>query len=214
MPLNRIYEIVVLISFLYSMYLWIRKRKSKQQFYIFLYLLLVIGVDIIPVNFPYLLKFDRNILFAGYIVLSILYFGILYLLKVENKIFRIFNIFVITVLVLLNIYKFNNEQVEQLNFIPIISLPVLFIFNSVFWYLYKLKKVDESRITDDFLFWISSGLIIWSVFFIFRAIPMYFLQKNDPRLLDFVISAFTIVNIVTYLLFLLGLILMKDERTS
>ncbi len=214
MPLNRIYEIVVLISFLYSMYLWIRKGKSKQQFYFFLYLLLVIGVDIIPVNFPYLLKFDRNILFAGYIVLSILYFGILYLLKVENKIFRIFNVFVITVLVLLNIYKFNNEQVEQLNFIPIISLPVLFIFNSVFWYLYKLKKVDESRITDDFLFWISSGLLIWSVFFIFRAIPMYFLQKNDPRLLDFVISAFTIVNIVTYLLFLLGLILMKDERTS
>ena len=214
MPLNRIYEIVVLISFLYSMYLWIRKRKSKQQFYIFLYLLLVIGVDIIPVNFPYLLKFDRNILFAGYIVLSILYFGILYLLKVENKIFRIFNVFVITVLVLLNIYKFNNEQVEQLNFIPIISLPVLFIFNSVFWYLYKLKKVDESRITDDFLFWISSGILIWSVFFIFRAIPMYFLQENDPRLLNFVISAFTIVNIVTYFLFLLGLILMKDERTS
>jgi len=214
MPLNRIYEIVVLISFLYSMYLWIRKRKSKQQFYFFLYLLLVIGVDIIPVNFPYLLKFDRNILFAGYIVLSILYFGILYLLKVENKIFRIFNVFVITVLVLLNIYKFNNEQVEQLNFIPIISLPVLFIFNSVFWYLYKLKKVDESRITDDFLFWISSGLLIWSVFFIFRAIPMYFLQENDPRLLNFVISAFTIVNIVTYFLFLLGLILMKDERTS
>lgn len=214
MSLNIIYEIVVLVGFLYSLYLWIVKRKLKQQFYFFIYLLLVIGVDIIPVNFPSIIKFDRNILFVGYILLSILYFAILYLKKVESVIFKILNIIIAIVLIFFNIYRIDNKEMKQLDFVPIISLPVLFIFLSIFWYLYKLKKVDESRIIDDFLFWISSGLLIWSVFFIFRAIPMYFLQENDPILLNFVISAFSVVNIITYLLFLLGLIFLKDERTS
>ncbi|WP_326982015.1 hypothetical protein VUJ46_17655 [Chryseobacterium sp. MYb264] len=104
---------------------------------------------------------------------------------------------------------------ERLNLVPMASLPILFIFESLLWYYHKLKNINEYKITDDFLFWISSGLLIWSVFFIFRAIPMYFLQDNDPNLLSFVIDAFSVVNILTYLLFLIELIFMKkNERSS
>lgn len=214
MLLNRTYEIVALITFIYSIYLWIFKRKAKQQLYFFLYLLLVIGVDIIPVNFPCLIKFNRNILFVGYIIFSILYFGILYHQKIKNGFFRILILLIIITLIVLNVYKFNIKNIEQLDFISIISLPILLIFNSISWYWYKLRKADESKIIDDFLFWVSCGILIWSVFFIFRAIPMYFLQENDSQLLNFIINSFSVVNIITYLFFLIGLIFIKNERTS
>lgn len=214
MSLNRIYEIVVLITFLYSIYLLIFKKKSEQQFYLYVYLLIVILIDIIPVNFPNLIKVDRNLMFIGYIILSIIYFGIIYQKNIKNRIFRILNIGILITLILLNIYKFQIQNTDRLNFIPMISLPILFVYLSISWYLLKLKDVDETKITNDFLFWISSGILIWSVFFIFRAIPMYFLQENDPVLLSLVISAFSVVNIITYVLFLVGLIIVKNERTS
>jgi hypothetical protein len=214
MSLNRIYEIVVLINFLYSVYIWIFKGKSKQQFYFFLYLLLVLLVDVIPVNFPELIIFERNIAFVGFILLSVLYFGLIYFKTFTHPFIKITILVFMSVLIFFNLYKLVTQNVDQLDFIHIISLPILFIFFSIAWYIYKLRNVNETRIIDDFLFWISTGLLIWSVFFIFRAIPMYFLQKNDPELLAFVINAFSIVNIITYTLFFTGLTFIKNERAS
>lgn len=213
MSLNRIYEVVVLICFMYSVYLWICKRRSKQQFYFFLYLLLTIGVDIIPVNLSSWIEFDRNILFLGYIVLSLLYFSVIYFRNIHYQVFKIFIICFSSLLIILNFIEFQMD-IKQLSFISIISLPVLFIFLSISWFMYKLKNVDDKSITESFLFWISSGILIWSVFFIFRAIPMYFLQKNDSQLLSFLTMTFSIVNVMIYLLFLIGLIFTQNERTS
>lgn len=213
MPLNRIYEIVVLICFLYSVYLWIYKNRSKQQFYFFLYLLLTIGVDIIPVNLSSWIEFDRNILFLGYIVLSLLYFSMIYLRSIHYRVFKISIICFISLLIVFNFIEFQLD-IKQLSFISIISLPVLYIFVSISWFMYKLKNVDDKSIIKSFLFWISSGILIWSVFFIFRAIPMYFLQKNDSQLLSFLTMTFSIVNVMVYLLFLIGLIFTQNERTS
>lgn len=213
MSLNRIYEIVVLICFLYSVYLWIYKCKSKQQFYFFVYLLLIIGVDIIPVNLSSWIEFDRNNLFFGYIILSLIYFSTIYFKSIHDRVFRISIICFSCLLIIFNLMEFQTD-IKQLSFTSIISLPLLFIFLSMTWFIYKLKNVDDKSITENFLFWISSGILIWSVFFIFRAIPMYFLQKNDSQLLSFLTMTFSIVNVMIYLLFLIGLIFTQNERTS
>lgn len=212
--LNKIYEIVVLICFLYSVYLWIYKCKLKQQFYFFLYLLLIIVVDIIPVNFPTLIIINRNLLFWGYIVISLIYFEMIYYKSNSNIFFRISSICFCGILILFNVYELQISDAGKLNFLSIISLPILFIYLSITWFIFKLNNVDDKSIINHFLFWISSGLLIWSVFFIFRAIPMYFLQKHDSQLLDFLVTTFSIVNIVMYLLFLIGLIVTQNERTS
>ncbi|KFF27799.1 hypothetical protein SAMN02787073_1129 [Chryseobacterium vrystaatense] len=214
MILNSIYEIVVLISFLYSLYILIIKKKSKQQFYFFLYLLMVILIDILPVNLYRMITFNRNLLFTAYIILSIIYFGLIYYRSIEGKIFRILNLVFSVTLIFFIFYKSQIKNVEKLEFVSLISLPVFFIFLSISWYVFKLKNVNEKTIVSDFLFWISSAILIWSVVFIFRAIPMYFLQENDAGLLNFLISVFSIVNIVTYSLFLIGLIFVSNESTS
>lgn len=214
MILNLIYEIVVLISFFYSLYVGLIKNKSKQQFYFFLYLLMVILIDIIPVNMHTLVAFNRNLLFTVYIILSILYFGCIYQMSIKNKVFRVLNFLLSITLIFFIFYKSQIQNVEKLEFISIISLPVFFIFISISWYIFKLKNVNEKTIVSDFLFWISSAILIWSVVFIFRAIPMYFLQENDSGLLNFLISVFSLINIVTYLLILVGLIFVNNEPTS
>lgn len=214
MILNLIYEIVVLISFFYSLYVGLIKNKSKQQFYFFLYLLMVIFIDIIPVNMYTLVAFNRNLLFTVYIILSILYFGCIYQMSIKNKVFRVLNFLLSITLIFFIFYKSQIQNVEKLEFISIISLPVFFIFISISWYIFKLKNVNEKTIVSDFLFWISSAILIWSVVFIFRAIPMYFLQENDSGLLNFLISVFSLINIVTYLLILVGLIFVNNEPTS
>jgi hypothetical protein len=43
---------------------------------------------------------------------------------------------------------------------------------------------------------------------------MYFLQKNDSQLLSFLTMTFSVVNVMIYLLFLIGLIFTQNERTS
>jgi len=209
MSLNKIYETVVFITFLYSIYLLIYRKKSRQQFYLYIYLFTVLLIDILPVNFPQLIKTSRNLLFTTYIIFSIIYFGFVYHQNITARNFRILNCIILSVLVIINFWNFRYFSILQISFIPMISLPMSFIYLSISWYIFKLKNVNESKITEDLIFWISSGILIWSVFFIFRAIPMYFLQENDPELLSLVITAFSIINIITYLLFLIGLIRIK-----
>jgi hypothetical protein len=214
MSMNIFYEGVVIATFLYSMYLLVFKRFTHQQSYLFIYLLAVIVIDIIPVNYPDSILINRNTLFLGYILFSLIYFGCIYHIKIKNRTFRFLNYVIIISILILNMYSFEFDDNEKINLIAIISLPIVFIYESIFWYLFKLKNIDEDKITDDFFFWISSGILIWSVFFVFRAIPMYFLQDNDPQLLSLVITAFSVVNTIMYILFLIGLIFIKNERTS
>lgn len=214
MSINVIYESVVIASFLYSIYLLIFKKFAKQQSYLYIYLFAVITVDIIPVNYSDSILINRNTLFLAYILFSLLYFGSIYHIKIKSRRFRFLNLALVISLLILNIYGYTFDNDGRINLIAIISLPILFINEAISWYLFKLKNIDENKITDDLFFWISSGILTWSVFFIFRAIPMYFLQDNDPQLLNLVITAFSVVNTIMYILFLIGLIFIKDERTS
>lgn len=214
MSINVIYESVVISAFLYSIYLLIFKRFAKQQSYLYIYLLVVIVVDIIPVNYSDSIPINRNTLFLAYILFSLLYFGSIYYIKIKSRRFRFLNLVLVISLLMLNIYDYTFDNNGRINLIAIISLPILFLYESTSWYLFKLDNIDENKIMDDLFFWISSGILTWSVFFIFRAIPMYFLQDNDPQLLNLVIMAFSVVNTIMYILFLIGLIFIKDERTS
>ncbi|WP_283422049.1 hypothetical protein [Chryseobacterium profundimaris] len=171
-------------------------------------------VDIIPVNYSDSFPINRNTLFLAYILFSLLYFGSIYHIKIKSGRFRFLNLALVISLLILNIYGNTFDNDGRINFIAIVSLPMLFLYESISWYLFKLENIDENKIMDDLFFWISSGILTWSVFFIFRAIPMYFLQDNDPQLLNLVITAFSVVNTIMYILFLIGLIFIKDERTS
>ncbi len=80
------------------------------------------------------------------------------------------------------------------------------IFISLFWLYRKISSEDgDGNILNLRFFWLSSSLLFWAVFYIFRMLPMYFFYTTDPQFLTEISKVFTIVNIITYLLFLRSL---------
>jgi hypothetical protein len=69
---------------------------------------------------------------------------------------------------------------------------------------------DENKITDDPAFWISTALLMWSCFFIFRVTPMFFFAENDYEFLQFLKAGQNVINIFMYAMFYFSL--MKYEK--
>lgn len=90
--------------------------------------------------------------------------------------------------------------------IKIIVLLILsFISFPLLWFHKEIKEAGQNKITDKNLFWVSSGMIVWVTFFIFKMIPLYFLYTEDRRFLLEIDLIFQYVNIIFYLLLLKSL---------
>ena len=85
------------------------------------------------------------------------------------------------------------------------SMSVLYIVYSLLWLLSQIINPDENSLLKKQAFWISSSLLIWAVFFIFRSIPMYWLNRYDYDFLIQINFGFQIITIFSYVLFLRGL---------
>ncbi|WP_343663500.1 hypothetical protein [Chryseobacterium mucoviscidosis] len=80
-----------------------------------------------------------------------------------------------------------------------IAVMLFLIIHSIIWYCNKLFSVNDDEIFNDPNFWISSGLLLWSCFGIFRCLPMYYFYNNDKEFSNFIKSNFDVVNIILYL---------------
>ncbi|WP_265427591.1 hypothetical protein [Chryseobacterium sp. YIM B08800] len=206
--LNITYEIVVLINLLVSIYMLV-KGKSEQQFHFYIYLSMVTVLDII---FPIIkLKevINSNYLFFIFILISYLYFFYFFRENFPEKIYRniwtlVFSVFFGITFILQTKYNF-----AELSSFTLALLPLFYIFGSMGWFVYILNQKVEGAIFDKMSFWISCGLLIWSVFFLFRGLPMYYFNNFDPAFLKSISMIFTMVNIITYSLFLRSLFCKK-----
>ena len=82
---------------------------------------------------------------------------------------------------------------------------LFFIINSLFWFYQKLNSFDSEKIIEDPHFWVSSGLLPWSVFFIFRVVPMYLFNDIDKGFLHVLKIVLNIINIIMYSMFYIAL---------
>lgn len=83
------------------------------------------------------------------------------------------------------------------------------ILVSLLWFYELVSKPDEIYIFRKPFFWLSTSLLFWSVFFLFRMMPMYWLSENDLDLLQAIQISFIFVNIITYALMLKAVIIIK-----
>lgn len=104
-------------------------------------------------------------------------------------------ILAICLLSISNPYDF---KIIVLLILSFISLPLL-------WFHKEIKEASQNKITDKNLFWVSSGMIVWVTFFIFKMIPLYFLYTEDRGFLLEIDLIFQYVNIIFYLLLLKSL---------
>lgn len=185
------------------------KGKSEQQFHFYIYLSMVTILDII---FPIIRLKDMinsNYLFFLFILTSYLYFFYFFRENFPEKIYRniwtfVFSVFFGVTFILQIKYNF-----KELSSFTLALLPLFYIFGSMGWFVYILNQKVEGAIFDKMSFWISCGLLIWSVFFLFRGLPMYYFNNFDPKFLKNISMIFTIINIITYSLFFRSLFCKK-----
>ncbi|KQM49863.1 hypothetical protein ASE55_09795 [Chryseobacterium sp. Leaf201] len=201
MFLQIIYLTILFIDVVKAIVLAGRKNLSSQG-YVLIYLLVSFLLDLYGHYKLYLGERDFAYLFNYYSIFLIVFF-FLYYSKILPKFKKIYWYSLVIMLVYISFFtKFYGQDYDN-------RLGILvcfyFITNTLVWFYERLKNFDDRKITDDPHFWVSCGLMLWSIFFIFRAILMFFLQEEDPDFLEILKSTQYVVNIIMYSLFYMAL---------
>lgn len=208
--MNYIYEIILLLTLLKSIVL-VRKFNLSCQNYLFVYLLVTflveLGSRIILLINP---KSELSIQYDIYCVFCILFFWFYYNLSFQKNLRKKVNL--LSGFLLISIIPISFFLKQTLSFVLMTALPIFYILYSMLWFLQKITLTSEDKITDDPNFWISTALLLWSCFFIFRVIPRDLLNIEDKEFLILLREFLYGINCIMYLLFFKGLI--KYERIA
>ncbi len=199
--LNNIYYLSLIITFFLSLYL-AYKRINKDQNHIYFYLFFTILNDIIIAKTQII---GQNISIFIYTLFSIGYFFNVYIRRFKIEYIRYLIVILTICIFTFGIFSQFSKGFHILNINFLVGLAIYYIILSLCWFLQKVMDLDSGRMSEDFTFWISSGILLWGCFFIFRVLPTYLFNSQDPRFLIMIQNIFTGVNILTYWILFLGL---------
>ncbi|ROI02051.1 hypothetical protein EGI16_14270 [Chryseobacterium sp. G0240] len=202
MLIQIIYIAVLLAATVKSVVLAGKKGLSSQNF-LAVFLMVSLGLEIYGHYKIYIREFDFAYLFNYYSIFMIVFFYSYYSKIFSGKLKTASLCVVIAILgyILLLVRFYGENYQNELG----IMVCLYFIINALVWFYTRLKNFDEIKIMDDPHFWVSCGLLFWSIFFIFRTIPMFFLRDNDPAFLEILKNIQYGVNIVMYGMFYIAL---------
>lgn len=202
--MNYIYEIILLLTLLKSIVL-VRKFNLSSQNYLFVYLLFTFLIEILSkiillIN-P---KSEFSLQYDVYCIFCILFFWFYYSKSFQKNLRKKVNL--LSSSLIISILLFSVFLKQSFSFLLMTALPIFYILFSMFWFLQKITLTCEDKITDDPIFWISSALLLWSCFFIFRVIPRNLLNIEDREFLILLRGFLYVVNCIMYILFFKALI--------
>ncbi len=205
--MNSIYETILLITLLKSIVL-VRKFSLSSQNYLFIYLLITFLVEVLSWIILLINKDSKfSFQYIVYCIFCILFFWFHYSRQCHKKLRKKVNI--LSVILIVYVLVFPGFLGEDLVSRLVIALPIFYILYSMLWFYQKVAFPSKDKITDDPNFWISTALLLWSCFFIFRVIPRYFFDTTDKDFLILLRELVYIINSIMYLLFFKAL--MKYE---
>lgn len=117
--------------------------------------------------------------------------------------------YTIILIIVYTYYKINGHQYNLL-FHELLSLNNIILTLHYFLDLFVSKKII--RLSNQYLFWISIGILFWSLMNIFRMGGIYFFNINDNNFLLSIHLIFSFVNIITYLFFIKGLLCFQPKE--
>jgi len=180
------------------------KYSLRAQNYLVFYLIITLCLELFGIIKTHLKQFDFAVYFNVYAIFCILFFGI-YFSRIYVGIFKRIGIFVSLTLLLYLLFfvDFLSRQ-----FLPQLGILValFYIFSAILWFFQKLKLPVQGKITNDPNFWISTALLFWSTYIIFRFTPMYLFQKEDQFFLSILRKIGSVVNLIMYALFYYALL--------
>ncbi|MDQ0591804.1 hypothetical protein QFZ37_000173 [Chryseobacterium ginsenosidimutans] len=192
--LDVLYYIIIIMNFIVSI---VYKILWKQLFWLYF------GITIlIEILFTTKAGFITARMYNYLDLFCIIYFGYIYSKEIKDS--YVIKIVSLSFFILGGIFIFISKT--NYSIITGYLYCIFLIFISLFWFYKKISnKNQEENILNLYFFWISSSLLFWAMFYIFRMFPMYFFDKKDPEFLKEISKVFTMINIITYSLFLRGL---------
>lgn len=204
--LDYIYNIVVILAMIYSLYLWVKKGYTAKQKYFFVYLVIVFIVDVI--GFEYIRKafnIHQTYLFFPFIIFSILYFRYFYVQEYKTKKDHYFLNTISAISIGMSFYFQFSIGFPQFNNNTFLMMILFFLLASLQWFLYIIRFVDEQNITVKQSFWVSFGILFWSIFALFRLYLGTWLYSYNQDIFSVINLLFNVFNIVMYIFFIKGL---------
>ena len=204
--LDYIYNIVVILAMIYSLYLWVKKGYTAKQKYFFVYLVIVFIVDVI--GFEYIRKafnIHQTYLFFPFIIFSILYFRYFYVQEYKTKKDHYFLNTISAISIGMSFYFQFSIGFPQFNNNVFLMMILFFLLASLQWFLYIIRFVDEQNITVKQSFWVSFALLFWSIFALFRMYLGTWLYNYNQDIFNVINFLFSICNIMMYSFFIKGL---------
>lgn len=203
MIIGIIYKFVLLLVTIKS-YNLSRKLTFSTQNYLLIYLSVSLFIEVISFSLYVISPNSKNgLLYNLYNIFSISFFHF-YFSKILKYNFKKLS-FLITIISTLYILFFTLFLSIDFDKNIGITLLLFYLANSLLWFYQKISFFDDHKITDDPTFWISTGLLMWSCFFLFRVTPMFYFAKEDKKFLEFLKVGQNIINIVMYIMFYISL---------
>ncbi|SFN50492.1 hypothetical protein SAMN05421594_3038 [Chryseobacterium oleae] len=191
--LDIIYYLIIVINFVVSI-IFVRLWK---QFY-FVYFFVIIVAEFLILLFPNAQKI-YNILD----IFTIIFLGFIFQKEIKNKIWLAIISFSA---ILLSIYFFSISKTLYSIYTGVICCLYMIII-SLTWFCEKVINEEKNgSLLKEQLFWISSSLLFWAVFYLFRMTPMYWIQSEDKNFLIVLKYIFQVATNLSYILFLIGLL--------
>lgn len=203
-----VYKAVLFFTLIQS-YILGRKFSFSAQNYVFLYLLITF--------FNECLSFFRNIMnqnvkvglqYNLYFIFCVFFYTFYFSRLISGTIKKV--IVVTAVSSLGYIFMVTSFYGEDFDHKIGITVTLFYIIVSLLWFYNKIIFFDEKKITDDPAFWISTALLMWSCFFLFRVTPMFYFAKEDEEFLSFLKLGQNIINIGMYGMFYISLLKCKN----
>lgn len=190
------------------------KKRISEQKYLFVYLLITCFIEYYSwISKIYFNNFINGIYYNFYFLICLIFFYFFYkIVLVKRHQYIILMFFICSLFYILIFTKFYHLNFD---YGTGVVFSIFCIITSLLWYYQKLNIFDNKNILDDPYFWITSAILFWSVFFIFRSVPMFFLKKNDPEFLKLLKTIQYCVNILMYIMFYIAILKFENnERKS
>lgn len=203
MIIGIIYKFVLLLVTIKS-YNLSREFQLSAQNYLLIYLSASIFTELISFSLYMVYPDSKNgLLYNLYNIFSISFFYFYFSRMLKNNFKKLsFLLFLISIIYILFFTSFFDWDFDKNIGIILLSF---YIIHSLLWFYQKISFFDEHKITDDPTFWISTGLLMWSCFFLFRVTPMFYFAKEDEKFLEFLRVGQNIINIIMYFMFYISL---------
>ncbi|WP_394665585.1 hypothetical protein [uncultured Chryseobacterium sp.] len=197
MALLIFYHIVLIITTIRSIII-LKKKKNKNNLYI--YLIVTFLVEVLAIVLQEVLNVENtDFIYKIYGIFHIIFFGYYYMKEfpLNMQIFTKIVMFLSLIIIFFFSKLFSNVLDDRM----ITVIGFFGVTLSFEWLFVKLNSPDEKKIYEDTYFWITTGLLFWSGFFILRQLPRFFFIEKDGGFSQIMRTFFYLVNIVTYSLY-------------